>query len=521
MYKLVIVEDEDNIRHSLEMYFPWKELGFEVVQTFSDGFETVEYIRENSCDAVLTDIRMERMDGLEMVNELCKICPNVKVVILSGYSNFEFAQKAIRFRVVDYLLKPVDEEKLIEVFQNLKKQLDEEKKVNFAENDHREIKILLQQNLFKNLLKGPVVTQNELSVYLQFLEIEEKCIDYPLAAFQIKLAKDEENDSIADIDRMEVSNALHCFSFSEGAYQSFLYDEWDDKWSIAVICREQSTLKELQIYWKEKVQEFFQSLEPHMKGKLSYSLMKKADKMSHLLRQEDNRERHNKINWQVNEQNDLYQKLVLDYRLLVLELDLGSQVTVCHIIDNIIEGLRNVDIEQAKFVIKNLYSAIEAEYEKRKINLQKLTDGKFCFDKFIHDENFERIATRVREEFCDLCDKVEESKLQKDQGVVGRIIEYMSEHKSEELAHNFIAEKFKMHPGYLSRIFKETTGETFSGYYSRLKIESAANMLKDDHYKINEISSMVGFGNTSHFSFVFRKYTGYSPSEYRQRMILL
>ena len=522
MYKLVIVEDEDNIRSSLEKFFPWKELGFEVVKSFSDGLGALEYIRKNPCDAILTDIRMERMDGLEMIQELCGICPDIKVVILSGFSDFEYAQKAIRFRVVDYLLKPVDEEKLAEVFQKIKEQLDEEKRVNSSGNNHQELRKLLQQNLFRNLLKSFLVTRNELLVYLQFLGIEEKCVEYPVTAFQIHLKKDEEDEGITDIDRVEVNDALYqYFSISEGPYQSFVYDDWDDKWCIAVICREKRDLKEQQIYWKKMAQDFIQNYKPHMRSKLSCTLMKRVDRMSQLLRQEDNREQQCKLVWQTNEQNELYQNSIPDYKLLVVELDLGSQEAVRYIIDNMLGGLRGGTLEQVKFVLKNLYSAIEAEYRNRKVDIQTITNRKFNYEKYDTIENFENIVTCVREDFRDLCEKMEEKKWRQNYGFVDKIIQYMNEHMDEDVGQKVIAEKFKMHPGYFSRLFKETTGETFSGYFSRIRIERGAQLLKDERKKIREISNSVGFSNTAHFTAVFRKYTGLSPTDYRQRMILL
>jgi len=112
VFKLVIVEDEDNIRHSLECYIPWAQLGFQVVGTFSDGSDALAYLKENSCDAVLTDILMSRMSGLEMIRSLYALKPWIKVVILSGHSEFAYAQQAIEYKVAHYLVKPVDEDEL-------------------------------------------------------------------------------------------------------------------------------------------------------------------------------------------------------------------------------------------------------------------------------------------------------------------------------------------------------------------------------------------------------------------------
>ena len=120
MFSIIIVEDEENIRVALGKYFPWAELGYKVIMSFDNGQEAIEFIKENPCDVVLTDIRMEKMDGLKMIEEMRRICPDIKVVVMSGYDRFDYAQQAIRLNVSDYLLKPVDDLQMTEVFQKLK-----------------------------------------------------------------------------------------------------------------------------------------------------------------------------------------------------------------------------------------------------------------------------------------------------------------------------------------------------------------------------------------------------------------
>lgn len=158
MFKLVIVEDEDNIRHSLECFIPWEKMGFQVVGAFSDGSDALMYLQSNPCDVVLTDILMSRMSGLEMIQQLHALQPRLKVVILSGHSDFGYAQQAIRYQVAHYLVKPVDEEELMDVFQGLKAQLDAEAEEHTPAEENRELKQLLQKNFFP----GPVVGQYHL-----------------------------------------------------------------------------------------------------------------------------------------------------------------------------------------------------------------------------------------------------------------------------------------------------------------------------------------------------------------------
>lgn len=124
MYNLIIVDDEKNIREGLAYCYPWEELGFNVAAVLPDGKSALDYIKRCCVDTVLSDIRMPRMDGLTLAEQLYKDYPQINIVLLSGYAEFEYARTAIRFGVKEYILKPVKYEDIIEVFTNIKENLD-------------------------------------------------------------------------------------------------------------------------------------------------------------------------------------------------------------------------------------------------------------------------------------------------------------------------------------------------------------------------------------------------------------
>ena len=105
MYKLIIVDDEKNIREGLAECYPWEELGFEVAAVLPDGKSAMEYIERYCVHAVLSDIRMPKLDGLELAKRLFSDYPGISVVLLSGYTEFEYARTAIHYGVKDYILK--------------------------------------------------------------------------------------------------------------------------------------------------------------------------------------------------------------------------------------------------------------------------------------------------------------------------------------------------------------------------------------------------------------------------------
>ncbi|CAM4392710.1 response regulator [Paenibacillus phoenicis] len=127
MYNLLIVDDEAETREALSSYFPWNEVGFQVVGQANNGQEALRLIAEGErVDIVLTDIKMPVMSGIELAEQLYNHRRQIKVVFLSGYRDFEYAQQALHFRVINYILKPAKYHVLLDVFGKIKEELEAE-----------------------------------------------------------------------------------------------------------------------------------------------------------------------------------------------------------------------------------------------------------------------------------------------------------------------------------------------------------------------------------------------------------
>ena len=125
MYKVLIVEDEKEIANGIKNSLPWAQWGYEISGVCSNGAEALEVIAEEVPDIVLSDIRMPKMDGLELMEYISRDYPHIRMVILSGYNDFEYLQTAIRSGVTEYLLKPTDVDEFAELFQKVKQALDQ------------------------------------------------------------------------------------------------------------------------------------------------------------------------------------------------------------------------------------------------------------------------------------------------------------------------------------------------------------------------------------------------------------
>ena len=177
-------------------------------------------------------------------------------------------------------------------------------------------------------------------------------------------------------------------------------------------------------------------------------------------------------------------------------------------------------MEDARFILKNLYSVIELNYKKRKINVWDLTNGQFSVNHLYDAENIELVAQYIRADFCSLCDGLKNRRQINDHSVVMQVTQFLGENIDKDFSHDVLAAKYRIHPGYLSRLFKQDMGETLSEYLLRIKIERAAALLKEGRYKIGDIAGMVGYSASSYFSIAFKKFTGCSPREYSQRVLL-
>jgi len=127
MYKLIIVEDEYEIRVGLANYFPWEKIGFEVVGEFENGKQAFDYIAKRRVDTMLCDIKMPVMSGIELAKLIHENNIDIKTIFISGYREFDYARQAIQYGVKDYIVKPTKYNEVVEVFGRIKAELDKER----------------------------------------------------------------------------------------------------------------------------------------------------------------------------------------------------------------------------------------------------------------------------------------------------------------------------------------------------------------------------------------------------------
>jgi len=194
MYKLLIVDDEALVREAIKDQMNWEELGYECIGDCEDGIEALEFIMRETPDVVLTDIGMPFMNGIELTNELSINYPAVKVIILTGYDDFEFAQQALKLQAADYILKPVTAAELKTVLQRLSMEMDIE---NRQKQDYEQLKRqlteslpLLKERFLERLVTSPMTEK----------QVKDSC-----AYFQIKWDGSSLIELVIDVDEFTLN----------------------------------------------------------------------------------------------------------------------------------------------------------------------------------------------------------------------------------------------------------------------------------------------------------------------------
>ena len=177
MYSVLMVDDEEDVIRAMQKKIDWESIGFRIMGYAHNGIEALDLAEQEVPDVVLTDIKMPYMDGLELAHNLKIMYPAVRILIFSGFDEFEYAKEAIRLEVEEYILKPVDADELRRIFTKIKesldREMDEKRNVQKLRDYYMESLPLLQENFYSSLVEGNV-SEADLSRFLSDYQIEMK-----------------------------------------------------------------------------------------------------------------------------------------------------------------------------------------------------------------------------------------------------------------------------------------------------------------------------------------------------------
>ncbi len=502
MYKVMIAEDEPFINDSIRKMIEMLDLRFSVGACVYDGDEAVQRLKEGSFDVVFTDIRMPGMDGLELLKYISENYPRTITVVLSGYEIFDYAQKALKYRVFEYLLKPVTITEIKELLERIADQLEKRAEVQKEEYYHR---------VFSGVEKDEASRQNRKYWYKMFL-------------INMGSVKDAE-------DFMEKGN------LSEKAGADDVRNRMDE---LLV-----KTDTETWIWFSGRFPEEYVLIEEYEKNaaesgagtakKLCASLCS----ISPITVLEGR---------QLQDINALYGEYRTLHKWLTQHLVFGSSsyLTLNEIKKS---GYRQLSEEEKESLyllakaghIKNLENRIEMLLEdcaKRGLTQKELereiqqsfaviikgvrAENHFSQTTVEHEVHVSiSLADNYRELCLSLMDMLYAVMGKQNEGEEERLVDtirqYLDENYSEKITTKDLSKKFGLVPSYLSMLFRQAHGMSPSDYVNNLRISRAKQLLLEDvSLSVKEIAEMVGYTDQLYFSKVFKKETGKTPSSFRQ-----
>ena len=531
--KIMVIDDEFIILDGLSS-FPWNEYGCELVTTAQNGREGIQKVKANDIDIIFTDIKMPEMDGLEFACEAKKINEKLKIVFLTGYDNFEFAQEAIRLGVSDYLLKPMNFIKLDKLIKKLCNDISEEKKnnkyyIDLQENFEKELPYI-RSKFVNDLLHGRILNQSELGERTNSIGIHiEKyiCIaitkedsnpegeniwqeQYAFLNIGIEVLKEFCMEVLCEYDDVSLHfNFILLFTGSDTdrycMEQSIMATEKLKKvanevinYKICVgISNVETDVYLTNIKYLEACEACSQSVYLGENTIVSYKDLEDTQGHEYEITQG--------------------QKQRLFIKIYAGQIDEANKV-----IEEIFSN-KNVELNDCKYMALDLLVACMRYPFLCRIKGKSYGEYDYLFlqdgIKVISNaDSLNEIIQYLSKCFTLLAVQNDKNFDERYQNMAKRILDYLNEHYSEDLTLDSVAGKFHMSKTYISRILKKYTNQSFLQLLISRRMDIARKMIAEDKFKLYEIAEKVGYNDFSYFIQVFKKKYGVTPNEYRRVM---
>lgn len=516
MYKVLIVDDEKMIRLGMKKAIPWRSIGIGEVLTAKSGREALGLVREQKPEIMITDIKMDEMTGLDLIEQAKKLVPGIRVLVLTGYDDFEYARQCIKLKVHDFFLKPIDEKALQEAVRKQVAYLEENNISELVDsNETRALAVAEQMSIesfLRNLLYGRIAGQEE--------KIREFCNKYnydmkqniQAAIIVPTLYAGTGNDS-ENFTALTIKNI--CIGLIDAQNRGLTFM---DDYGRIVIAFFLNTQKNSVLDWIRELNGILRD-EYNKKPKVAIgnpvngfcSLNISYNDAIQLLQYE---KEDGEIIQSVCEQNRA--KLFIDI-FSEMKNEMCANVTdserVISIFEHFCRATDSYNISDS-YTRKCCFELVASVYYAYLNNSGADADSRISiFVNSMTNLQGEELFELTRMFFIKLLDNKEE---QNSHEIVERAKFYIMEHMSDNLSVSDIASYLYVSPNYLSKLFKRTTGEGCNEYIIRKRIEKAKLLLQTTSIKTSKIAEMVGYKDTNYFSMAVKKNTGMSPKMYRE-----
>lgn len=499
MFNALIAEDSKPILRNVKALLQSMDLPIHVAATASNGEEALQYIQQHPVDILLTDIRMPKVDGLALIEQAKRTNPQLKVVLISGYNDFEYTRKALNLQVFDYLLKPVERNQLQEVMERLVDQLNAQQ-VNETE-------------MFKEILDPDFRTEMRLGP------------DFHNQAKALLLLRKQPFTPGEDQWKMELLQA--CMTEICAPHSCWVLPTHSPKQFIVLVNASiKGKYRSIYEYMDSAHRRLLThgvhasiggQLKPVEQGKLPehyYTLSKLLDEQLTITRPllldaSNQPPQGMSINEDVDNRVKSFIEMIRQHQKEYLVLKLSEQLKKWHSND-----LRMAELERFMSVLTETFGTLLSDQDpwsrlkladKSRQLMEISSYPVFCQELLLWTEQcFDRLHVQNKKSGYELFQQIDE---------------YVRMNMYTHVSITDLALKFHVSTSYISRIIKRYSQNTFVNYYMDLKIKEACRLIEDKpDMKIKEVSDVLSFSDQHYFSRVFKEYTGCSPTEYKAQI---
>lgn len=528
---LLIVDDEMLIRQGIQARLDYLGFKFNKIYEAEDGLEALDLLKEEKIDVVMTDIRMIDMNGLDFIKEAKPLYPHLQFLILSGYAEFAYAEQAIQLGVSAYLLKPISNDELKKVMQNvletLKKQEEQQRilvqgQVSVKQNEQYS----LEKNL--NILLHQLDPMQEESILLQeyierHLPLKERKLitilinidgeSYKKDRYNYKdsqLIRDDIknifNDTTTHSDKMIINNLTNSnqlFAVLSHTCENTLRAETEqllallqgslwNRQGVSTSIGVSSIKDHLYLKGTKEAKKAFQQRLIYGNGNLYFyddirllDFMQLPTAQLHMLNQYIERLDIGNIQFMINTifSDEYIKKYHISY-------------------------IRMMWIRIVGIILKSSSSILQNEPEK----IEELI---FNIEEIMSTLSMEQLREYLWTLILDSLN-IESNPDTTAKNKMHLAVKYITENYNQDIAINDLAEKFSMSPNYFSSIFKKEMGQSTVHYIKELRLNKAKEYLVDSRLSVVDIAKKVGYEDSQYFFKVFKKATGLTPMQYRK-----
>lgn len=529
--KLCIIDDVQTVSEGISRAISWEQHNIIVAGTALDGHEGLELIHTQKPEIILTDIRMPRINGLEMTEVVLQHYPESKVILLSNYTDFEYAKQALKLGAFDYLAKPFFPDEILQVVLKAK---DEIVKTRSKMRIYQEMQYRVRESLplyrqeFFNLLLHHQTDREELKEKWDALYIDMEMKNFIVLA--IRLDQIEEKPALASMQEVEL-NYFALLNIIEETILQFtkgiVFRESHNR--FICICNE----SELGMSWiAEQCRE---NIENHTKFTISIGVSLPAlhieqlpdayrqamDALSYHFYSGGNAVfsyKEIKNHQQPAAQTEM--QLATSEQELYFALRSGDSPKTIDMLKQTLQEISDsnklLDPQYAAHVYFQLaYGAVRLLLEWNLFDEVKPLEQKL--EEWRKREPISRgdLDNMVESIFRESCHIIQQQRVSEAELIIKKSMDYIQEHYADDLSINQLAAQVHVSRSYYTSLFKKISGMTVNQYITNVRIEKAKALLLD-YTQVQDVAIKVGYIDRRYFSEVFKKHTGYTPSEFRQ-----